>query len=48
MTKNLKKELMNRPRLRNKYLRNNSKENKLAYNKQRNICMCLLRKEIIF
>ena len=45
MTKNLKKELMNRPRLRNKYLRNSSEENKLAYNKQRNICTCLLRKE---
>ena len=45
MTKNLKKEMMNRSRLRNKYLRNSSEENKLAYNKQRNICTSLLRKE---
>ena len=45
MTKNLKKEMMNRSRLINKYLRNSSEENKLAYNKQRNICTSLLRKE---
>ena len=45
MTKNLKKEIMNRSRLRSKYLRNSSEENKLAYNKQRNICTSLLRKE---
>ena len=32
-------------RLRNKYLRNRSDENKLAYNKQRNICTSLLKKE---
>ena len=45
MTKNLKKKMMNRSRLRNKYLRNSSEENKLAYNKQRNICTSLLRKK---
>ena len=45
MTKNLKKEMMNRSRLTNKYLRNSSEENKLAYNKQRNICTSLFRKE---
>ena len=45
MTKILKKEMMNRSRLRNKYLRNSSESNKLAYNKQRNICTSLLRKE---
>ena len=45
MTKNLKKEMMNRSRLRNKYLRNSSEENKLAYNKQRNICTSLLKKK---
>ena len=36
---------MNRSRVRNKYLKNSSEENKLAYNKQRNICTSLLRKE---
>ena len=45
MNKNLKKEMMNRSRLRNKNLRNSSEENKLTYNKQRNICTSLLRKE---
>ena len=45
MTKNLKKEMMNRSKIRNKYSRNSSEENKLAYNKQRNICTSLLRKE---
>ena len=44
-TKNLKKEMMYRSRLRDKYLRNSSEENKLAFNKQRNICTSLLRKE---
>ena len=37
--------MMNRSRLKNKYLRNSSEEDKLAYNKQRNICTSLLRKE---
>ena len=45
MTKKLKKEIMNRSRLRNKFLKNSSEENKLAYNKQRNICTSLLKKE---
>ena len=37
--------MMNRSRLRNKYLRNSSEENKSTYNKQRNICTSLIRKE---
>ena len=40
MTKNLKKAIMNRSRLKNQ-----CQENKLAYNKQRNLCTSLLRKE---
>ena len=35
---------MHRSRLRNKFLRERTKESKVAYNKQRNICVSLLRK----
>ena len=35
---------MTRPRLRNRYLRQPSQENKLAYKFQRNVCTGLLRK----
>ena len=35
---------MDRSRLRNKFLRERTKESKIAYNKQRNICVSLLRK----
>lgn len=45
MTKTLKKEIMNRSRLKNKYLKENSEKNKKAYSKQRNLCTSLLRKE---
>ena len=36
---------MTRSRLRNKYLKNPNNPNKLKYNKQRNYCVNLLRKE---
>ena len=35
---------MHRSRLRNKFLRERTKESKVAYNKQQNICVSLLRK----
>ena len=44
MTKQLSKEIMKRPRLRNNFLRNRTEENKILYNRQRNYCVSLLRK----
>ena len=44
MTKELSKSIMVRTRLRNKFLKNPTIENKLAYAKQRNFCVSLLRK----
>ena len=44
ITKALRKEIMHKSRLRNKLLRERTKESKVAYNKQRNICVSLLRK----
>ena len=44
ITRALRKEIMHRSRLRNKFLRERTKESKVAYNKQRNICVSLLRK----
>ena len=44
MTKNLSKEIMTRSRLRNKYLKNKTEENRLLYTEQRNKCVSLLRK----
>ena len=44
MSKPLKKEIMKRSRLKNKFLKDQNHENKLAYNKQRNICTTMLRK----
>ena len=38
------KEIMHRSRLHNKFLRERTNESKIAYNKQRNICVTLLRK----
>ena len=35
---------MHRSRIRNKFLRERTNESKIAYNKQRNICVSLLRK----
>ena len=42
--KALRKEIMNRSRLHNKFLRERTNESKIAYSKQRNICVSLLRK----
>ena len=44
MTKALSKSIVERTRLRNKFLKNPTTENKLAYTKQRNFCVSLLRK----
>ena len=44
MTKDLTKEMMTRSRLRNKYLKDKSEENRLLYTQQRNKCGSLLRK----
>ena len=44
MTKQLSKEIMKRPRLRNNFLRNRTEENKILYNRQRNYCVSLLQK----
>ena len=41
----LSKDVMKRSRLRNKYLKQRSNTNKLAYNKQRNYCVSLFCKE---
>ena len=45
MTKQLGKSIMNRTRLKNKFLKIPSIENELKYKKQRNYCVTLLRKE---
>ena len=44
MNKSLSKTIMVRTRLRNIFLKNRSEENKINYNKQRNLCVTLLRK----
>ena len=44
MKKSLSKAIMARTRLRNIFLKNRSEENKINYNKQRNLCVTLLRK----
>ena len=44
MTKDLSKNIMKRSRIRNKYLKNNNKENRKLYAKQRNYWVSLLRK----
>ena len=44
ITKAFRKEIIHRSRLRNKFLRERTNESKIAYNKQRNICVSLLRK----
>ena len=44
MTKNLSKEIMTRSRLRNKYLKHKTEENRLLYTQQRNKYVFLLRK----
>ena len=45
MTKAFSRAVMQRTRLRNKFLKNHSEVSKLLYNKQRNFCVSLLRKE---
>ena len=44
ITKELRKEHMKRSRLKNSYQKNKSDENLLAYRKQRNLCVNLLKK----
>ena len=44
MTKDLSKEMMTTSRLRNKYLKDKTEENRLLYTQQRNKCVSLLRK----
>ena len=46
MTKELKKEIYTRSKLKNKYNRNPTEENKATYKKQRNKCLSLRRKAI--
>ena len=45
MTKAYSKAIMPRTRLRNKFLKNPTDSNKVLYNRQRNYCVSLLRKE---
>ena len=45
MTKKLSKAIMDRSRLKNKFLKNPTKENGLTYKNQRNHCVSLLKKE---
>ena len=44
MNKELKKAIMVRSKLRNKFLKSRSEEDRKAYNKQRNMCVRLLKK----
>ena len=44
MTKELNKATMTRPILHNKYLKEKSADSKIAYDKQRNYCVNLLRR----
>ena len=45
MTKNIMQEILLRSRLRNKFLKTRTEESKQIYNKQRNLCVTLLRKD---
>ena len=45
MDKELRKAIMKRLKLRNEYLEHRSEENRLAYKKQSNFCVTLLRKK---
>ena len=44
MSNHLRKAIMNRSRLLNKFKKDNSEQNKWAYKKQRNLCVKLLKK----
>ena len=43
MTKEMRKAIMTRSKLKNRWLKQRSKENKARYNRQRNYCLSLLR-----
>ena len=45
MNKTLSQAIMQRTKLRNKFLKDPTKHNKISYTKQRNWCVLLLRKE---
>ena len=45
MNKDIKKEIMKRSSLRNKFLNTKSAIDRKAYNKQRNLCVSLIRSE---
>ena len=45
MNRNILKAIMIHSRLRNKFLRNKTPENRFAYNQQRNFCVSLIRIE---
>ena len=45
MNKKINKEIMKRSRHRNKFLNSKSNVDWRAYNKQRNLCVSLIRKE---
>ena len=45
MSKTLSKAFMHRSRLKNRYHKNQTEENKKAYKKYRNYCVSLLKKE---
>ena len=44
MNMSLSKEIMTRTRLRNKFLKDRNKEDKIRFSKQRNYCVSLIRK----
>ena len=44
VNKELNKAIMERSRLRNEYLKNKTRAARIAYNKQRNVCVSILRK----
>ena len=44
VNKELNKAIMERSRLRNEYLENKTRAARIAYNKQRNVCVSILRK----
>ena len=45
MNKTLSKEFMHRSKLKNRYHKNPTEENRIAYNRHRNFCVSLLKKE---
>ena len=44
MTKELRKAIMNRSKLKNKFLKTRKEESKMRFSRHRNICVSLLRK----